>query len=100
MKFIHISLYTIVCLQVSIMIPDNVYSILKKDDNDPDDVYTFKFPNNHPYLSNSAIELIHRKSNGRVVSSMRFYWVGKFPRIPPGIFRLKGAYDHDGELLS
>ena len=82
------------------MVPDSVYSILEKDDNDPDDIYSFRFPNNHPYLTNSAIELIHRNKNGRVVSSVHFYWVGKFPPIPPGIFRLKGAYDQSGEVLA
>ena len=47
--------------------------------------------------SNVAVEYVHRRHDGgRISSSTKLFWVGKFPAIPDGNFRVKGAYDEQG----
>ena len=51
--------------------------------------------------SNVAVEITHLQNdnNTHISSTCKFFWIGEFPAIRPGVFRIDGAYDNEGKLL-
>ena len=79
------------------MVPESILSILDSDPNVPD-VYKFKFSNNHRFLERLRVEFFHTKQpNEHVVTTTRFFWDGDDAPILDSVFRLRNAYDQEGD---
>ena len=79
------------------MVPDCIYSILEPVPGH-DDVFKYKFSNNHPFLERMRVEIFHtQQPNDHIASTTRFFWAdGDGSPILEKIFRLRDAYDEEG----
>ena len=79
------------------MVPSCIIAILDPEPDNPD-IYRYRFVNNHPFLDRMRIEFIHtEQENTHITSSSRFFWAGGSCSILDTIYRLRGAYDREGE---
>ena len=82
------------------MVPQCILRILEQDPEIPD-VYSFKFTHNHPILENLRVEFVHtEKSEDYISTASRFFWKNSNSTVLNKVYRLKNAYDPEGNLRS
>ena len=78
------------------MLPECILAILDADPDVPD-VYKLRFSNNHSFLQRLRVEFYHtQQDNDHIATTTQFFWNGDDAPIRDTIYRLRDAYDQEG----